>query len=204
MSHLYLASKSPRRREILGAMGVTDLTVITVGQSQLTAYEGDEVQHEGESAADYVVRTARDKASAALALVRSQGLPPGPVLAADTVVICDGEVLGKPVDKAQAADFMRRLSGRAHEVRTAVVVGTDPDALQIAVSVSSVTFAELTPEQIDRYVATNEPYDKAGGYGIQGLAGLFIARIEGSYSGIMGLPVFETGRLLAPYNLCSL
>lgn len=204
MPQLYLASKSPRRREILNGMGVTRLTVITVGQAQLTAYEGDEVQHPGESAADYVVRTARDKAIAALALVREQGLPPGPVLAADTVVICDGEVLGKPVDARQAAEFMRRLSGRAHEVRTAVVVGTAPEDLRVAVSVSSVTFAELSDDQIQRYVATSEPYDKAGGYGIQGLAGLFVERICGSYSGIMGLPVFETGRLLKPYNLCSL
>ena len=98
---------------------------------------------------------------------------------------------------------MQRLSGGTHEVRTAVCVGTDDEYLTNAVSVSRVTFTSLSEEQIERYIATDEPYDKAGGYGIQGLAGLFIARIEGSYTGIMGLPVFETGNLLRPLGLTT-
>ena len=197
MTVLYLASKSPRRREILSGMGITDLEIVHAGPAQLTAFAGDELQREGESAEDYVVRTAEEKARQALERIAGEGKPALPVLAADTVVICSGEVLGKPCDRDQARLFMRRLSGRTHEVRTAVVVGTGVnEPLHTAVSVSRVTFARLEPEQIEAYVQTEEPYDKAGGYAVQGLAGLFIERIEGSYSGIMGLPVFETARLL--------
>jgi len=118
-----------------------------------------------------------------------------PVLAADTVVILDGEVLPKPADRAQAAEFMRRLSGRTHEVRTAVALAIEGPVLA-ATSVSQVAFRALDDAEIQRYCATAEPYDKAGGYGIQGLASVFIERIEGSYSGVMGLPLFETARLL--------
>lgn len=204
MPSLYLASKSPRRRELLTAIGVMDFDVMPVGMADvLTFVEGDETQLPGESAADYVVRTAKEKALAALAKIRAEGRSPAPVLAADTVVSLDGIVLGKPADRDEARDFMQRLSGRTHEVRTAVWVGTDSDHLASAVSVSRVTFASLTAEQIERYIATAEPYDKAGGYGIQGLAGLFISRIEGSYTGIMGLPVFETGNLLRPLGLTA-
>lgn len=197
MTVLYLASKSPRRREILSGMGITDLEIVHAGPAQLTAFAGDELQREGESPEDYVVRTAEEKARQALERIAGEGKPALPVLAADTVVICSGEVLGKPCDRDQARLFMQRLSGRTHEVRTAVVVGTGVnEPLHTAVSVSHVTFARLEPEQIEAYVQTEEPYDKAGGYAVQGLAGLFIERIVGSYSGIMGLPVFETTRLL--------
>ena len=204
MPSLYLASKSPRRREVLTTIGVKDFDVMPVGMADvLTFVEGDEEQLPGETAADYVVRTAKEKALAALAKIRAEGRTPAPVLAADTVVSLDGTVLGKPADRNEARDFMQRLSGRTHEVRTAVWVGTDAEHLTSAVSVSRVTFASLTEAQIERYIATDEPYDKAGGYGIQGLAGLFIARIEGSYTGIMGLPVFETGKLLHPLGLTA-
>ena len=154
MPRLYLASKSPRRREILASMGVTDIEILAAGP-----------------------------------------LTPG-AFAADTAVIFNGEVLGKPVDREEARSFMNRLSGRTHEVRTAVAAGFGKESLLTAVSVSEVHFCTLEPEQIEAYIATEEPYDKAGGYGIQGLAGLFIDRIAGSYTGIMGLPVYETGRLL--------
>lgn len=204
MPQLYLASKSPRRREILAGMGITDIELLVAGPSVRTAFAGDEVQHAGEAPEDYVVRTARHKALQALERIAQENLPRAPVLAADTVVILQGEILGKPVDRDEAASFMTRLSGQTHQVRTAVVVGLAPEQLQVAVSVSHVRFATLTPEQITEYVRTDEPYDKAGGYAIQGLAGLFIASIEGSYSGIMGLPVFETGRLLRPYGLMRL
>ncbi len=204
MPSLYLASKSPRRRELLTAMGVTDFDVMPVGATDvMTFVEGDEAQLSGESAADYVVRTAKEKALAALAKIAVEQRPPAPVLAADTVVSVDGVVLGKPDGVSGARDFLHRLSGRTHEVRTAVWLATDSEHLEFRVSVSQVTFATLTEEQIERYIATDEPYDKAGGYGIQGLAGLFIARIEGSYTGIMGLPVHETGELLRPLKLTA-
>ncbi len=204
MPSLYLASKSPRRRELLAAMGVTDFDVVPVGRTDvMTFVEGDEAQLPGESAADYVVRTAREKALAALLKIAAERRPAAPVLAADTVVSLDGVVLGKPDGVEGARDFLHRLSGRTHDVRTAVWLATDADHLESRVSVSKVTFAALTDSQIERYIATDEPYDKAGGYGIQGLAGLFIARIEGSYTGIMGLPVYETGELLRQLKLTA-
>lgn len=204
MPSLYLASKSPRRRELLTTIGVTDFEVMPVGMADvLTFVEGDEEQLPGESAENYVIRTAREKALAAIAKIRAEGREPAPVLAADTVVISDGIVLGKPADREEARRFMQHLSDRTHEVRTAVWVGTDAENLASAVSVSRVTFTSLSEEQIERYIATDEPYDKAGGYGIQGLAGLFITCIEGSYTGIMGLPVFETGNLLRPLGLTA-
>ena len=116
-------------------------------------------------------------------------------------MILQGEILGKPADREEARSFLNRLSGQTHEVRTALVAGTSEEDMKSAVSISQVHFCALEPEQIEAYIATDEPYDKAGGYGIQGLAGLFIDRIAGSYSGIMGLPVVETGRLLKHFGV---
>lgn len=198
MPVLYLASKSPRRKEILAGMGIDDIEIVHAGPAVLTAFEGDEVQHADEPPEEYVVRTASGKARQAMQRIADEGKPALPVLAADTVVICEGKILGKPADQEEAAQFMQRLSGRTHEVRTAVVVNDGKsDELHVAVSVSQVTFAKLTEAQIKAYVQTDEPYDKAGGYAVQGLAGLFIEHIAGSYSGIMGLPVYETAQLLA-------
>ena len=198
MPVLYLASKSPRRKEILAGMGIDDIEIVHAGPAVLTAFEGDEVQHADEPPEEYVVRTASEKARQAMQRIAAEGKPALPVLAADTVVICEGKILGKPADQEEAAQFMQRLSGRSHEVRTAVVVNDGKsDELHVAVSVSQVTFAKLTEAQIKAYVQTDEPYDKAGGYAVQGLAGLFIEHIAGSYSGIMGLPVYETAQLLA-------
>ena len=198
MPVLYLASKSPRRREILAGMGITDIEIVHAGPAVLTAFEGDEVQHADELPEEYVVRTASEKARQAMLRIAAEGKPALPVLAADTVVICEGKILGKPADQEEAAQFMQRLSGRTHEVRTAVVVNDGKShELHVAVSVSQVTFAKLTEAQIKAYVQTDEPYDKAGGYAVQGLAGLFIEHIAGSYSGIMGLPVYGTAQLLA-------
>lgn len=198
MPVLYLASKSPRRREILAGMGITDIEIVHAGPAVLTAFEGDEVQHADELPEEYVVRTASEKARQAMLRIAAEGKPALPVLAADTVVICEGKILGKPADQEEAAQFMQRLSGRTHEVRTAVVVNDGKShELHVAVSVSQVTFAKLTEAQIKAYVQTDEPYDKAGGYAVQGLAGLFIEHIAGSYPGIMGLPVFETAQLLS-------
>jgi septum formation protein len=204
VTSLYLASKSPRRKQILEQMGITDIRLLAAGRAQLTAYEGDETQGDGERAEDYVIRTSRIKAAQAFARIRSEALPGAPVLAADTIVVLDGLVLGKPRNVAEARDFMQRLSGRTHEVRTAVSAGSDEENLKTLVSVSRVTFCTMTEGQIEGYIASPEPYDKAGGYGIQGLAGLFISSISGSYSGIMGLPVFETAELLRPFGLTRL
>ena len=190
---IYLASASPRRHEILSQLGVTH-TVL-----KLPPVAGDdEPRLPGESPADYVLRTAREKAQRALEYLAHVGhdtLQPRPVLAADTTVILGNEILGKPRDEEHARSMLERLSGTEHEVRTAVVLA-QPGLSLDAVSITTVRFAALSSEDIALYCASGDPMDKAGGYGIQGLAGLFVEHISGSYSGVMGLPVYETGRLL--------
>lgn len=200
MPSFYLASKSPRRKEILEQLGLTPL-ILASNDHTLLNFQGDEEQLENESAEDYVIRTARVKTLEGLARIKNEGLEPLPVLAADTTVILDGQILGKPADINEARTFLEKMSGTSHEVRTAVFIGTSADNLQGLVSVSKVWFKCLTTEEIEGYIATKEPYDKAGGYGIQGLAGAFIEKIEGSYSGIMGLPVFETVELLKRFDI---
>jgi len=187
---IYLASKSPRRRELLTQLGIAHELLIPPPS------EGpDEPQLEGESAADYVRRTARDKARQGAVLMAERGLPARPILAADTTVILDGQVLGKPVDRDDAIRILSLLSGRQHEVHTAIALIHDGQ-LHEDVSVTQVHFRDLTADDLARYCDTGEPYDKAGAYGIQGLAGVFVSRIDGSFTGVMGLPLFETARLL--------
>ncbi|MEF9944234.1 MAG: Maf family protein [Burkholderiaceae bacterium] len=196
MKPIYLASRSPRRRELLKQIGVRFETLL-VRLAPPRGADVDEVQFEGEAANDYVVRTAREKAEFGAQALRMRGMLARPVLSADTVVILDGEVLGKPADAQDAATTLRRLSGRSHEVRTAVAIAMAPGApLLEALSISTVRFRTIAEDEIRHYVGTGEPYDKAGAYGIQGHAGIFVERIEGSYTGIMGLPVFETAELL--------
>ena len=197
---LYLASKSPRRKDILEQLGFHPI-VLANNDHTLRNFQGDEVQLPNETPQDYVERIAREKAVIALGKIQAQALPLLPVLSADTTVIADGLILGKPDDETQAQDFLRRLSGKEHEVRAAVCVGTDVDNLLMRVSISTVRFKALAETEIRSYVRMAEPYDKAGGYGIQGLAGAFISEIHGSYSGIMGLPVFETCELLKSFGL---
>lgn len=198
MTDVYLASRSPRRRELLKQIGVKFEPLML----RLAAPRGadvDEVRHPGESAADYVERLAREKAEFGAQALVLRSMLVKPVLTADTVVIVDGDVLGKPANPQQAADFLRRLSGRAHEVRTAVAIAVGSGRTRqvlLATSVSQVTFGALTEAQIKQYCASGEPYDKAGGYAIQGLGAVFVARLEGSYSGVMGLPLYETAQLL--------
>ena len=151
--------------------------------------------HPGEAPMDYVARVAREKGAFAWNIVLSRRQPMRPVLSADTTVTIDGEILGKPANTKEAVAMLERLSGRTHEVLTSVAVHGMNIAEQIT-QVSAVRFAKLTPEQIRAYCASPEPYDKAGGYGIQGAAAVFIEHIEGSHSGIMGLPLFETANLL--------
>lgn len=190
---IYLASASPRRHEILSQLGVPHSVL------RLPPVEGeDEPRLPGERPAEYVLRTARDKAQRALQYLDGEAgdtLAPRPVLAADTTVILADEILGKPADIDEAQSMLARLSGTEHEVRTAVVLATPSRTLD-AVSVTTVRFAKLSPHDIAAYCASGEPMDKAGAYGIQGLAGLFVEHISGSYSGVMGLPVYETGQLL--------
>ena len=187
---LYLASASPRRRELLAQIGLAH-TVL-----QVPAPPGeDEPRHAGEAAADYVRRTARDKAERGHQWMAAQQLPILPVLAADTTVVLRGEVLGKPADRADAIRMLARLAGTLHHVHTAVALW-HAGQLHEAVSVSEVRMRELSEDDIGRYCDSGEPYGKAGAYGIQGLAGTFIAHLAGSYSGVMGLPLYETARLL--------
>ncbi len=198
MADLYLASRSPRRRELLKQIGVRfePLLIRLASQREIDV---DELQHAGEPADRYVERIAHEKAEHGVQALALRSMLHKPVLAADTVVILDGQVLGKPVDKAQAADFLQRLSGRQHEVRTAVALGLpggNNARVLRAVSVSTVTFRKLEPAEIAHYIATGDPMDKAGGYGIQSLAAVFVERLEGSYTGVMGLPLFETAQLL--------
>ena len=196
----YLASKSPRRKQILQQLGFNPI-VLATNDHTLKAFQGDEEPIKGERPEEYVLRVSKEKALIALQKIQTQGLAPYPVLAADTTVICRGEILGKPVNEQQARRFLEMMSGTVHEVRTAVWVGGNAQTLTAAVSVSHVHFKRLTEEEIRAYVSTSEPYDKAGGYAVQGLAAAFIERIEGSYSGIMGLPVFETVQLLKKFDI---
>ena len=199
---VFLASKSPRRRELLTRLGYV-VRVIASHTHTLCAFDGDETVLPGEAPEDYVIRTARNKYLEGLA-VKGAGEFAGvqlPVIAADTVVSLDSDILGKPRDFAEACSFLEKLSGRTHDVRTAVFVGQNETHCDFRVSHSTVTFRDLTREEIERYVRTGEPCDKAGGYGIQGLASIFISEIRGSYTGIMGLPVFETAELLKEAGL---
>ncbi|OZI48156.1 Maf family protein [Bordetella genomosp. 5] len=189
-ARVYLASASPRRRELLTQIGVAHEVL------RVPSPPGeDEPQLAGESAADYVRRTARDKAERGMAWLAASDLPALPLLAADTTVILDGLVLGKPADRADATRILGALSGREHEVRTAVVLA-HAGTLTEALSVTTVRMRVLEADDIERYCDSGEPFGKAGAYGIQGLGGAFIAHISGSYTGVMGLPVFETAGLL--------
>jgi septum formation protein len=195
-SAIYLASRSPRRRELLKQIGVKFEPLLLRLASRRGGPDVDEALHSDESPADYVERTAREKAAFGQKVLSMRSMVFRPVLAADTVVIVDGDVLAKPANADEAAAFLRRLAGRTHEVRTAIALAIQGPLLS-ATSVSTVTFRDIDDAQIKRYCATPEPYDKAGGYGIQGLAAVFVERIEGSYTGVMGLPLFETARMLS-------
>lgn len=189
--HVYLASQSPRRRELLAQIGLVPA---------LIAADVDETPLPSERADHYVERLARAKALAGWRAVEQGALAPLPVLGADTTVIVDGEILGKPRDERDARAMLARLSGRTHQVLTGVSLCNAQRQLSV-VSRTDVTFAELDTGRIARYCASGEPLDKAGGYGIQGLAAAFVARIDGSYSGVVGLPLFETAELLRQFGI---
>jgi septum formation protein len=190
---LYLASQSPRRMELLRQIGLapTVLPLRTTPPRQ----EVDETPLTGESPEDYVCRLARLKAEAGLKAMTGRKLTPRPILAADTTVTLDGVLLGKPVDAADATMMLRAYSGRTHDVLTGVCVAFD-GRMAVRVSTSQVRFRTLDAAEIQAYIATGEVWDKAGAYGIQGRAAMFIEHLAGSYTGVMGLPLFETAELL--------
>jgi septum formation protein len=198
MTDLYLASRSPRRRDLLKQIGVK-FEPLMLRLALPRGADIDESRHQGESPAAYVERIAKEKANFAARAIAMRSLFGKPILTADTVVILDDETLDKPANATRAGELLRRLSGRTHEVRTCVVVAVGSGntvRLLSQTSVSLVTFSTLTEAQIAQYCASNEPLDKAGGYAIQGLAAVFVERLEGSYSNVMGLPLFETAQLL--------
>jgi septum formation protein len=190
---IYLASQSPRRRELLKLIGV-DFAALML-RSSPGRQDVVEIPLTEESPADFALRMASEKSQCGWKVAGLRGLAAFPVLGADTVVDLDGEILGKPRDREHAASVLLRLSGRTHWVHTGVAM-TRTDETRTLISSSKVTFAPLSEDTIRRYLETGEYLDKAGAYGIQGRAGLFISRIEGSYTGIMGLPLHETGLLL--------
>lgn len=191
---IYLASRSPRRRELLKQIGVA-FEVLLLREDLRRGADIDEVLAPGEPPVDYVTRIARAKAEVGWRQIVSRALLPHPVLAADTCVVLDDEILGKPDGAEHARRMLARLSGQRHQVLTAVAVAAQ-DHVETALSASTVEFRELEDEEIRRYVASGEPLDKAGAYAIQGRAAVFVRAIAGSYSGVVGLPLFETAELL--------
>lgn len=191
---LYLASQSPRRRQLLDQLGVRHELLLPDPDEDAEALEAE---RPGESPEDYVQRVTLAKWEAAVARrarrAAQGGWPDAPVLCADTTVALGSDILGKPLDAEHAAEMLGRLSGRSHKVLTAVVVNG-----QLRLSVSHVQWRVLSPDEITRYVASGEPMGKAGAYAIQGRSGAWTQHLDGSYSGIMGLPLFETAELLKP------
>lgn len=185
---LYLASVSPRRVELLNQIGIT---------FEQIAVDVDETPRHDETPEDLTCRLASEKTTAGIQLV---ALPASRVLAGDTVVVIDGMILGKPQDAKEASQMLTRLAGRTHEVFSAVAV-SDGDRLETQLSVSTVTFAPLSREDVEAYVATKEYVGRSGGYAIQGKGARLIQRLEGSYSGVMGLPLYETSQLLTRFGL---
>ena len=194
---VYLASQSPRRRQLLDQLGVAhELLLPDPGEDA----EALEAQRPGEAPATYVVRVTGLKLEAALQRRRARGLPPAPVLCADTTVALGRQIFGKPVDAPDARRMLAALAGRTHRVLTAVAVASGRQR-HAGLSVSRVTFAAMTARQIADYVATGEPLGKAGAYAVQGRMAAHIARLSGSYTGIMGLPLHETAQLLRAAGL---
>lgn len=196
---IYLASRSPRRRELLRQIGV-NFELLLLRDDLRRGRDVDETPLEGEAPRDYVLRIARQKAEIAARVALQRGLRPHPALGADTTVVLDGVAIGKPESIEHAAHILGALSGREHEVMTAVAVA-QRERVESALSVSTVQFRALSAQEIQRYIALGEPFGKAGAYAIQGRAAAFITRIAGSYSAIMGLPLAETAELLRKFEI---
>ena len=192
---IYLASRSPRRQELLRQIGI-DFDELRLREAPGRDPDIVEGSRDGESAPDYVKRIARTKANVGWERMTERGLPAQPVLGADTEVVLDGHIFGKPADAPHALEMLDRLGGRTHLVLTAIALRWEREFV-IMVSTSHVSMRELTAGEMARYVATGEPVGKAGAYAIQGRAAAFITSIDGSYSGVMGLPLAETAAALA-------
>jgi septum formation protein len=205
MADFYLASGSPRRRELLRQVGARFETLL-LREAKPRGPDVPEIPQPGEAGPDYVLRVAVAKARMGQRMAHRRALPPRPVLAADTEVFLDGEILGKPHGTQDAAAMLRRLCGREHEVLTIVALARVADAAQAgedgaevatAPSLTRVRMRPLSEDEIRRYCATGEPLGKAGAYALQGIGGAFIEHIEGSSSGVVGLPLAQATRLLA-------
>lgn len=197
-SRIYLASASPRRRELLKQINVSFETLLL--RTRPERCDVDETPQAGENPAEYVVRLALAKARAGEVARDLRRLPKHPVLAADTTVTFDGHILGKPENAHAAEAMLMSLSGRTHTVYTAVALILD-GRLEHRLCASEVHFKDLSTDEVRRYVKTGEPHDKAGAYAIQGKAAAFISNLNGSYSGVMGLPLFETAELLQRFQV---
>ena len=195
---IHLASRSPRRRELLTQIGVAFDTLIFRDGARADQ-ETDETPLAGEDPVAYVQRVARAKAEHGWRCVGWRKLMHQPVLSADTTLEFEGEIIGKPFDAADAVHILGRLSGKTHRVLTAVAVCIE-ERIESVLSVSEVRFAGIDPRDIRRYVDSGEPMDKAGAYGIQGRAGMFVEHLSGSYTGVMGLPLHETALLLRRFD----
>ncbi|MDY0748232.1 Maf family protein [Paucibacter sp. R3-3] len=194
---IYLASQSPRRRQLLDQLGVRHELLLAGPDEDAEALEA---VIDGEDPERYVTRVTAAKLDAALVRLQRRGLPRAPVLCSDTTVTIDGRILGKPADAGDAFAMLSLLSGRTHRVMTAVAVGSS-ERREAAISISEVDFAPVSAAEIQRYVDGGEPFGKAGAYAIQSQAAAWISRIAGSYSGIMGLPLFETAQLLRAWQI---
>jgi len=192
---IYLASKSPRRQELLRQLGV-EFEELRLRETPGRRRDVVEAPRKDEFPLDYVKRIARAKAVTGWHRLARRDLPSRPVLGADTEVVLDGAIFGKPRDALDAVRMLTALSGRTHKVITAVAVAWEAQVVRAAAT-SNVTLRILAHDEIERYVATGEPFDKAGAYAVQGRAAAFITRLEGSYSGVMGLPLCETADILA-------
>lgn len=195
---IYLASQSPRRRELLKQIGIS-FEMLLLRSDPRRMVEVDETPLPGEAPDAYVQRICEEKARVAWDALLFRNLPPYPILAADTTVTLDNKIFGKPRDREDAAAILRELSGRQHQVLSAVVARFE-ERIELRLSSTTVTFVTLDEDRIRRYVMTNEGHDKAGAYAIQGQAGAFVQRIEGSYSGVMGLPLCETVEVLRSFG----
>lgn len=200
-NRIYLASRSPRRRELLHQIGVSFDTLLFRDPPREDP-DVSEAVLPGEAVEQYVDRVARAKAEGGVIRLQWRNLRRQPVLSADTTLEVDGEIIGKPDDAAHATDILRRLSGRSHRVLTAVALA-DGERLECLTSISTVRMRRIDDKEIARYIDSGEPFDKAGAYGIQGRAAAFVEHIEGSYSGIMGLPLYETWSLLNSFRLIT-
>jgi septum formation protein len=195
-SFVYLASQSPRRKQLLEQLGVKFELLLPDASEDAEALE---VVRPNEKPRTYVQRVTALKLEAALQRLKNRGLTPAPVLCSDTTVAIGNTIFGKPDNAEHAKEMLRQLSGQTHRVLTAVSIGTMRKQSR-ALSISQVRFADLSKQDIDRYVASQEPLGKAGSYAIQGKAAAFISHISGNYSGIMGLPMFETAHLLREFG----